>query len=139
MSADLSIIISLCEKCPNTEFFLGPYSVQMPENTDKRKIRIWTLSAQFLHPVFNDWFTFVSDQDTIKVSTLAKGKLSQPPFKLKDLTWQEIWQISIHLFKVRWNDRLVNYFPFIYRYGINTNMVHLTFPRAQLSSFLIKC
>ena len=119
--------------------FLGPYSVQMPENTDKRKIRIWTLFTQFLHPVFNDWFTFASDQDTIKISTLAKGKLSRPPFKQKDLTWQEIWQTSIHLFKVRWNDRLVNYFPFLCRYGINTNMVHLTFSRAQLSSFRVKC
>ena len=44
---------SLREKCPNAEFFLVPilrskfpYSVQMQENTDKKKVRIWTLLTQ---------------------------------------------------------------------------------------------
>ena len=38
--------ISLCEKWPNTEVFLVrnfPYSVQIWENTDQKKLRIWTL------------------------------------------------------------------------------------------------
>ena len=55
-------IPSLCEKCPNTEFFLvrisrirteygeirsiSPYSVQMRENTDQKKLLIWTLFRQ---------------------------------------------------------------------------------------------
>ena len=55
-------IPSLCEKCPNTEFFLvrisrirteygeirsiSPYSIQMRENTDKKKLLIWTLFGQ---------------------------------------------------------------------------------------------
>ena len=34
---------------------------------------------------------------------------------------------SIRLFKVRWNDHLVNYFPLMHRYGINTKILHLTF------------
>ena len=36
----------LREKCPNTKFFCGPYSVRMQENTDQKKLRIWTLSLQ---------------------------------------------------------------------------------------------
>ena len=53
--------------------------------------------------------------------------------------WQEIWRTSIHLFKVCWNDHLVNYFPLMYRYGINTNILHLTFSRAEFWSFPVKC
>ena len=45
----------------------------------------------------------------------------------ENLTWQEIWRTFICLFKVPWNDHLVNYFPLMYRYGINTNILHLTF------------
>ena len=44
---------SLREKCPNAEFFLvrilrskSPYSVQMQENIDKKKLRISTLFTQ---------------------------------------------------------------------------------------------
>ena len=37
----------------------------------------------------------------------------------------------IHLFKVCWNDRLVSYFSLIYRYGINQNVIHSTFSRAE--------
>ena len=35
------------------------------------------------------------------------------------------------LFKVPWNDDLVSYFPLLYHYGINTNILHLTFSRAE--------
>ena len=56
----------------------------------------------------------------------------------EDFIWQEIWRTSIHLFKVGWNDHLVNYFPLMYRYGINTNILHLTFSRAEFWSFCIK-
>ena len=44
-----------------------------------------------------------------------------------------------HLFKVRWNDHLVSYFSLMYCYGINTNILHLTFSLAGFSSFRIKC
>ena len=40
------VYASLREKYPNTEFFLGRislYSVQIQENTDQKKLRIWTL------------------------------------------------------------------------------------------------
>ena len=40
----------LCEKCPNTEFFLVSifsYSVRIRENTDQKKLRIWTLFTQW--------------------------------------------------------------------------------------------
>ena len=37
----------------------------------------------------------------------------------------------INLFKVRWNDRLVCYSSLVYRYGINTNILHLTLSRAE--------
>ena len=42
---------SLCEKCPNTEFILVrifPYSVRQRENTNQRKLRIWTLFTQWV-------------------------------------------------------------------------------------------
>ena len=41
--------ILLREKCPNAEFFLVPiclYSVQIQENTDQKKLIIWTFFAQ---------------------------------------------------------------------------------------------
>ena len=50
---------TLCEMCPNTEFFLvsifpywdwirsiSPYSFRKQENTDQKKLRIWTLFRQ---------------------------------------------------------------------------------------------
>ena len=43
--------LSLREKCQNIEFFSGPYflySDWIQENTDQKKLRIWTLFAQCL-------------------------------------------------------------------------------------------
>ena len=59
--------IPLREKCPNTEFFLvrifphsdgirtgiSPYSVRIRENTDRKKLGIWTLFKQWY--VANNW------------------------------------------------------------------------------------
>ena len=58
-----NISSTLCEKCTNTEFFwsifsgvqteygeirsIYPYSVRMRENTDQKKLRIWTLFRQW--------------------------------------------------------------------------------------------
>ena len=47
------------------------------------------------------------------------------------LIWQEIWRFSICLFKVSWNDYLVSYFSLQHRYRIITNILHLTFSRAE--------
>ena len=41
---------ALCEKCPNAEFCLFrvfPYLVRIRENTDHKKLRIWTLFTQW--------------------------------------------------------------------------------------------
>ena len=45
----VSLLNTLHEKCPNTELFLVRiflYSVQIQENADSKKLRIWTLSTQ---------------------------------------------------------------------------------------------
>ena len=65
------------------------------------------------------------------LSSLVEGKAQSSKQGNLDLTWQEIWWPSIHLFKVFWNDHLVNYFPLMYRYGITTNILYLTFSRAE--------
>ena len=49
LTLSVSILYSLCEKCPNTEFFLIsilPYSARMQKNTDQKNLRIWTLFTQ---------------------------------------------------------------------------------------------
>ena len=38
---------------------------------------------------------------------------------------------NLYLFKVRWNDHLVNQFCLMYCYGINRNILHLIFSRAE--------
>ena len=58
------VMFSLCKKCPNTEFFLVrifpyfgriwdllrkyPYSARIWENTDQKKLHIWTLFTECL-------------------------------------------------------------------------------------------
>ena len=47
----ISVEYSLCKKSSNTEFFFAricSYSVQMWENSDQKKLRVWTLFAQWL-------------------------------------------------------------------------------------------
>ena len=42
-------LLSLREKCPNTELFLVRiflYSIRIQENTDQKQLRIWTLFTQ---------------------------------------------------------------------------------------------
>ena len=46
-------------------------------------------------------------------------------------TWKEISRSSVNLFKIYWNDHLVSYFSLMYRYGINTNILHLLFSFAD--------
>ena len=46
---NLCVINSLREKCPNMEiflFYIFLYSVQIQENIDQKKLRIWTLFTQ---------------------------------------------------------------------------------------------
>ena len=62
--------LALPEKCPNTEFFLVRiflYSVQIQENADQEKLRIWTLFTQCRAPkiihknMFDKWKIFNGD------------------------------------------------------------------------------
>ena len=68
----LSYSLSLREKCPNTELFLvrifphsdwierdiSPYSVRMRENTDQKKLRIWTFFT--MSYLFKRWIYYRS-------------------------------------------------------------------------------
>ena len=50
-SYHLKLKLPLRGKCPNTDFFLARiflYSVRIQENTDQKKLRIWTLFTQCL-------------------------------------------------------------------------------------------
>ena len=50
------ILVSLLWKFPNAEFFLVRiflYLVRMRENTDQKKLRIWTLSTQCMRAGFS--------------------------------------------------------------------------------------
>ena len=71
---NVSLELPLREKCPNTEFFwvriflhsdwirrdteygeilrISPYSVRMKENTNLKKLRIWTLFTQCTNPEY---------------------------------------------------------------------------------------
>ena len=62
--------LALPEKCPNTEFFpvrIFLYSVQIQENADQEKLRIWTLFTQCRAPkiihknMFDKWKIFNGD------------------------------------------------------------------------------
>ena len=49
--------LSLREKYPSTEYFLlciSPYSVRIWENTDQKKLRIWTLVTQYVYSKITD-------------------------------------------------------------------------------------
>ena len=60
----------LREKYPNTKFFLvrifrskSPYSVQIRENTDQKKLRIWTLFTQWGNCKLRWWHSTVHNKD----------------------------------------------------------------------------
>ena len=60
----------MCEKCSNTEFLLVrifPYSVQIPENTDQKKLHIWTISTQWTVAKFK---LFPDSQTTLKYDSV---------------------------------------------------------------------
>ena len=60
----------LREKYPNPKFFLirtfrskSPYSVQIRENTDQKKLRIWTLFTQWGNCKLRRWHSTVHNKD----------------------------------------------------------------------------
>ena len=52
-------------------------------------------------------------------------------FPKTDFLIPRIFYLTGDMTKVRWNDQLVTYFSLMYRYGINTNILHLTFSRTE--------
>ena len=52
-------------------------------------------------------------------------------FPKTDFLIPRIFYLTRDMTKVRWNDQLVTYFSLMCRYGINTNILHLTFSRAE--------
>ena len=88
---------SLRGKCPNTEFFLVRifvYSNWIPENTDWKKLSIWTLFTQCMPPPL--WFL-----------SLWKGLLNPPisnclTGKLSSILVSEI--IKISTFPLTWSE-----------------------------------
>ena len=44
--------MTLCEMCPNTEFFFGPYFPAFGLNTNQEKLRIWAHFTQCEIPPF---------------------------------------------------------------------------------------
>ena len=43
----------------------------------------------------------------------------------KNILLVRTYDEPLHLFKVHWNDCLVSYFSLMYRYEVNTNILHL--------------
>ena len=98
------LLFILREKCPNTELFYSvsfpirteygdlrsksPYSVQMRENTDQKKLRIWIL---FTHcnprKMQNPGLLTVLEH-----SELTYLKLTHLQNPLKDLRWNVLWK-----------------------------------------------
>ena len=57
------LVRTLREKCPNTEFFqvrIFLYSVQRQENTDQKKLRIWTLFTHWDHQILKFYEKFIA-------------------------------------------------------------------------------
>ena len=78
--------------------------------------------------------TFVSFYFNL-FSTLASEAYLEPnwtsTWTQEDFTLQEIWRTSIHLFKVRWKDRLENYFPLMHV----MESIQITFSRILIISY----
>ena len=68
-------IWTLREKYPNTDFFLVHillYSDWIQENTDQKKIRIWTLLTQWYLQLTTDFFSLDGDRNVIILHLLQK-------------------------------------------------------------------
>ena len=112
---------ALREKCPNTEFFLVHiflYSVQMQENKDQKKIRIWTLLAQWWIKK-HKWrsripYRSVSELRLFRCICYVRRYLTKPNLVL---IWNQIqrkylissvfqihfpWKVSSYIFNYRW-------------------------------------
>ena len=118
---------ALREKCPNTEFFLvrifphadwirrdTSYSVRMRENTDQKKLRIWTHFTKWkVHRShYFSWFLKKKMQPKVNEFNINKFKKT-----LHFLTQYSIFILSNHFLpraypSFKYSFSLVFYFPF---------------------------
>ena len=104
----------------------------IPTKLIKQNIDIFT---DVLHSAFNNYLEnaiYPSILKTVDVIPLHTFLYEYRNFHQEDLTLQETSRTSLQLFEVPWNDHLVNYFSLMYRCKINTNILHLTFSRADI-------
>ena len=91
------LTVILREKCPNTEFFLVRiflYSVRMQENTDQKKLRIWTLFTQWKVPIL--YFLLPSMLDMFLYADNAKPFANIPT----QITKRKCWKFHISPFLI---------------------------------------
>ena len=101
------------------------------------KSRDWFLyDSDLRHERFNDLEEYKA---AINKKNLLDRRYDEPLSTYSRFVGKEIWRTSIHLFKVRWNDRLVDYFPPMCRYRINTNILHVIFSCVEFWSLCTKC
>ena len=75
---NLCVINSLREKCPNMEiflFYIFLYSVQIQENIDQKKLRIWTLFTQWLCQQLSHWFSVLNISTATDILIFSLGNL----------------------------------------------------------------
>ena len=71
--------LSLPEKCPNTEFFLiriFPHSARIRENTDQKKLRLWTHFTQCICNVSRNYY---NKSRILKLFAITCAQLSKVP------------------------------------------------------------
>ena len=95
------VLVSLREKCPNTEFFLVRiflYSGWIQENKDQKKLRLWTLFMQFvcIGTVVGSYEQqIIFHRATIEIHWGTKRKRNSE--KLKETIFSQDWD---NLFKI---------------------------------------
>ena len=118
-----------CETAQLTTKTLSIFMSILNKNTPKKKIVIRGNHKLHLNK-------------ELRKAIMLRSRLKKKPTKLKVLlTSQPIRSSGIfkprrlyltggHLFEVRWNDHLMNYFSLMHHCGINTNFLPFTFSRA---------
>ena len=114
----LLMILPLRKKCPNTKFFLvriflysdwirrlrskSPYPVRIQENTDQKKLRIWTLFTQcslFLIANFAQASASVLKSNLLKYRIgYINGRYRLIQNELNKRKWLYFWERSIRFF-----------------------------------------
>ena len=101
-----------------------------PEKSENLKV-FWCFQGVGKWCIVKKWVNFVPLMTYYTKAIIWGILFITNDFKQKDFTLQDIWRTSIHLFRVCWNNHLVSYFSLIYRYEISSNILSLTFFRAE--------